>query len=182
MIYFKLYTVFILLMTEEHISNPKYGLNLGVIAPTIKKNDIFDNIINLIEILRNNRGVILDFFRGAWWYYWKQQLAKLNENIADFEKRKVKLITIATDRVRPLKKLAEKENYEFTIISDSEAKISNEYNVFGKPVDFDTIKSELAIPSTYLINSMGKIVWKYIGTKTDRPTINAIVEAIDIKL
>lgn len=94
----------------------------------------------------------------------------------------MKLITIATDRVKPLKKLAEKENYMFTVISDSETKLSNEYNVFGKPVDFDMIKIELAIPSTYLINSNGEIVWRYVGTKTDRPSINTIVEAIDTKL
>lgn len=41
------------------------------------------------------------------------------------------------------------------------------------------IKSELAIPTTYLLNRDGEIVWRYIGTKTDRPTIEAILEAID---
>ena len=53
-------------MTEEHISNPIYGLPLGVKAPIINTTDIFDNNINLIEILQNHDGVVLDFFRGAW--------------------------------------------------------------------------------------------------------------------
>ena len=43
-------------------------------------------------------------------------------------------------------------------------------------------KNELAIPSTYLINQNGEIVWHYIGTKTDRPTIDAIIGAIEEKL
>ena len=106
----------------------------------------------------------------------------MNESLSEFKRREVKLITIATDRVRPLKKLAEKEAYEFTVIADFNAKISNEYNVFGKPIDFEMIKTELAIPSTYLINQNGEIVWHYIGTKTDRPTIDAIIGAIEKKL
>jgi len=96
--------------------------------------------------------------------------------------RNVKFVSIATDRARPLKRLADKENYKFSIIADEQAKISKEYNVYGKPIDYDTIKSELAIPSTYLIDRNGKIVWRYIGTKTDRPKIQEILEAIDTHL
>ena len=96
--------------------------------------------------------------------------------------RNVRFVSIATDRARPLKRLADKENYKFSIVADEQAKISKEYNVFGKPIDFDMIKFELAIPSTYLINLDGEIVWRYIGTKTDRPEIDAILNAIDTKL
>ncbi len=92
------------------------------------------------------------------------------------------VISISTDRERPLRNLAEKESYKFRVISDADAKISKEFNVFGKPVDFDMIKAELAIPTTYLIDSAGTIVWRYLGDKTDRPTIQAILEAIDNKI
>ena len=96
--------------------------------------------------------------------------------------REVKLVSIGTDRVRPLKRLADKKEYKFSIISDDHAKISKDYNVFGIPIDFETIKTELAIPSTYLIDRTGKIVWRYIGTKTDRPKIQDILNAIDTYL
>ncbi|MBY9020359.1 MAG: TlpA family protein disulfide reductase [Candidatus Lokiarchaeota archaeon] len=96
--------------------------------------------------------------------------------------RDVKFVSIATDKTRPLKRLADKENYKFSIIADEQAKISNDYNVFGKPIDYDTIKAELAIPSTYLIDRNGNIVWRYIGTKTDRPKIQEILDAIDTYL
>lgn len=92
------------------------------------------------------------------------------------------MIAISTDKARPLKNLVEKEDYKFRVISDADAKISKEYNVFGKPTDYDMLKTELAIPTSYLINSNGKIVWRYVGTKTDRPSIEAILEAIDRKL
>jgi hypothetical protein len=44
------------------------------------------------------------------------------------------------------------------------------------------IKFELAIPTSYLIDSNGKIVWRYVGNKTDRPSIETVIEAIDSKL
>ncbi len=81
-----------------------------------------------------------------------------------------------------MKKLAEKENYNFTVVADPEVKISKEYNVFGKPIDYEMIKVELAIPSTFLINPRGEIVWRYIGTKTDRPKMETIISAIEEKL
>jgi len=96
--------------------------------------------------------------------------------------RDVKFVSIATDRERPLKRLADKENYKFSIVADDQAKISKEYNVFGIPIDYAMIKRELAIPSTYLIDRTGKIVWRYIGTKTDRPKIQDILNAIDTYL
>lgn len=92
------------------------------------------------------------------------------------------MIAISTDKAQPLKKLAEKEGYKFRVISDADAKISKDYNVFGRPIDYDMIKFELAIPTSYLIDSNGKILWRYVGNKTDRPSIEAIIEAIDSKL
>jgi peroxiredoxin len=87
-----------------------------------------------------------------------------------------------TDRAMPIKKLAEKQNYDFTIISDEKAEIAKLYKAFGKPIDFEMIKIEIAIPTTYLVDTKGKIVWRYLGNKTDRPSIEAILEAIDTKL
>ncbi len=96
--------------------------------------------------------------------------------------RNVKFVSIGTDKARPIKKLADKEEYKFSIVADEQAKISKDYNVFGKPIDYEMIKFELAIPSTFLIDRTGKIVWRYIGTKTDRQKIQEILKAIDTHL
>ena len=53
-------------MSEENISSPEFGLLIGTIAPVINTKDVFENIINLTELLRDNHGIIVDFFRGAW--------------------------------------------------------------------------------------------------------------------
>jgi hypothetical protein len=42
------------------------GLSVGEIAPKISTKDINGNEINSEELLRENRGLLIDFFRGAW--------------------------------------------------------------------------------------------------------------------
>ena len=45
------------------------------------------------------------------------------------------------------------------------------------------MNSKQAVPSKFLINKEGKIVWTYIGKdKTDRPSIEMMMEVIDTKL
>ena len=44
----------------------EFGLSLGVKAPSIETIDIFENTVNSEEILNENRGLLIDFSRGAW--------------------------------------------------------------------------------------------------------------------
>jgi len=48
------------------VSNSEIGLKTGIKAPTIDTVDINGEKINLNEILKENRGLLIDFFRGAW--------------------------------------------------------------------------------------------------------------------
>ncbi|MHA1987027.1 MAG: hypothetical protein ACW98D_10345 [Promethearchaeota archaeon] len=53
-------------MSDGETSNSEERLLLGTDAPTIDTIDVFNNKINLTEILRENNGVLIDFHRGAW--------------------------------------------------------------------------------------------------------------------
>jgi peroxiredoxin len=93
----------------------------------------------------------------------------------------VKLISIASDSVRLLRKFKEENNFMVDIISDRGAKIAKEYGVYwfasGGGKDY---KIKQAVPSKFLINKKGIIVWTYIGKdKTDRPSINMMTELMD---
>lgn len=48
------------------VSNSEKGLKTGSKAPNIDTVDINGEKINLNEILNENRGLLIDFFRGAW--------------------------------------------------------------------------------------------------------------------
>ncbi len=48
------------------VSHSEKGLQIGSKAPMIDTVDIYGNSINLTSILSKNRGLLIDFFRGAW--------------------------------------------------------------------------------------------------------------------
>ena len=169
------------IMTEEHISNSKKGLDLGVKAPIVNTKDIYKNNVNSTDLLQTYDGILIDFFRGAWWKPCKKHLHNIKDNISEFQKRNIKIITTATDSVNHLRKFCEENGFEFTMLSDRGAIIAKAYNVytFGSMLDLSFMKTKLAIPSDFLINRNGLIVWRYIGARTDRPSIAALVKAID---
>ncbi len=83
-----------------------------------------------------------------------------------------------------MKMLHERYEIPFQFIADRGAKITESYNVYltEEHPDYDQFQVNHAIPSKFLINKAGIIVWQYIGTKEDRPTIEALIEAIEKNL
>jgi len=53
-------------MTDLHISTQNKGLQLDTKAPMIDTEDIDGDKVNLISLLEQHTGVLLDFFRGSW--------------------------------------------------------------------------------------------------------------------
>lgn len=52
-------------MNAEEPPRPE-GLNIMTKAPLIDTVDIYDNLINLNDLLKKFNGVLIDFFRGNW--------------------------------------------------------------------------------------------------------------------
>lgn len=111
-------------------------------------------------------------------------LELLTDNLEAFEKKNIKLISIAADSERLLRGFKEENNFKVDLIADRGARIAKEYDVyvFAKGGS-GNMKMKQAIPSKFLIDKNGKITWKYIGEdKTDRPSIEMMLEAIDSML
>lgn len=108
----------------------------------------------------------------------------LSSHIKDFEEKKIKIISIASDSPRLLKKFKEENKFNIDIISDRGAKIARNYDVYVfAPGGGRNMKIKQAVPSKFLINKQGKIVWTYIGKdKTDRPSIEMMMDMINQKL
>jgi len=52
-------------MDNEEPPRPK-GIDVNIKAPLINTVDIYDNAINLHELLNDFNGILIDFFRGNW--------------------------------------------------------------------------------------------------------------------
>jgi len=94
------------------------------------------------------------------------------------------LISISSDSVRLLTKFVEENEFKVDVISDRGAKIALDYDVYWfAPGGGGSMKVKQAVPSKFLINKQGEIIWTYIGKdKTDRPSIEMIMQVIDEKL
>ena len=91
------------------------------------------------------------------------------------------IIAISTDSIRHTVKFAEENNFNFTMISDRGAIIAKSYNVYtyGSMLDRSFMKTKMAVPSDFLIDKKGTIVWRYIGARKDRPSMKILTNAID---
>lgn len=170
-------------MNDEEPPRPN-GLPTGSTAPLIDTKDINGNSLNLKKLLGEYNGVLIDFFRGNWWKHWKEHLSLLTKHIEEFERKNVKLLSIANDSPRLLAKFKEENNFKIDLIADRGAKIAKDYDVYWfAPGGTGKMKVKQAIPSKFLINGNGEIVWTYIGEdKTDRPSIEMMMDAIDKNL
>jgi peroxiredoxin len=83
-----------------------------------------------------------------------------------------------------LRKFKEENEFSIDIIADKGARIAKDYDVYWfAPGGGGSLKVKQAIPSKFLINKAGTIVWTYIGKdKTDRPSIELMMDAINKKL
>lgn len=61
---------------------------------------------------------LIIFFRGAWCPVCVQDLKDLEENKNYFESKNVHLITISTDELDNLKKMADEYNLSYPVLSD----------------------------------------------------------------
>lgn len=159
------------------------GLSVGETAPDFSTKDVDGNEIELKNILENNDGLLIDFFRGAWWHTCEDHSKQLNKHLDDFKNLNIKIISISSDSINHLKQYQQENELKFPQISDRGAKIARKYDVdiFDKGAGKD-IKFKQAIPSKFLINKSRKIVWTYIPeSKTERPKIKTILNAIQEK-
>jgi peroxiredoxin len=104
----------------------------------------------------------------------------LSNHIDEFEKRNIKLISIASDSDRLLRRFKEEYNFKVDMISDRGAKIAKDYDVYWFVKGMGDIRTKQAVPSKFLINKSGDIVWKYVGRdKTDRPSTQMMAILMD---
>ncbi len=104
----------------------------------------------------------------------------LNKNLNEFESRNVKLISISSDSANLQNNFKKENDITIDMVPDRGAKIANEYNVGWLAESVGKLKTKQAVPSKFLINKEGVIVWKYIGKdKTDRPFLKMIPILVD---
>jgi peroxiredoxin len=157
---------------HQHVAartNPEVQQDVGSTAPvasTVQARD--GSNVDLTHAWADNR-VVLVFYMGHWCPECQHQLAALNDRQKDFADKHTTVIAISTDSPQDAGALKDKMGLTFDVYSDTELQTIAKWGV----ADYGT---NIAKPSTFVIQKGGAITFKKIGqSTTDRPTVDEIL-------
>lgn len=106
-------------------------LEVGALAPDFTLSDQHGEELTLSELVAEGPVAIV-FFPLAFTGICTGELCELRDNLSVFASRGVRLIGISVDSVASLKMWAEKEGYEFSILSDfwPHGAVAQQYDAF----------------------------------------------------
>ena len=96
-----------------------------------------------------------------------REACSIRDNMPDFSRLNVKIFGVSRDSGESHRKFIEKQNLNFTLLSDPEHKVMEEYGAWGEKTLYGR-KSMGVIRSTFVINEDGVIekVYKKVNTAT----------------
>ncbi|MBX9994549.1 MULTISPECIES: peroxiredoxin family protein [Priestia] len=115
---------------------------------------------------------LIIFFRGAWCPVCVQDLKDLEENKNYFESKNVHLITISTDELDNLKKMADESNLSYPVLSDKNLEALKAFDVFfhGEDAPYEDHGAH-GEPAYFLVDEKGRLLYQQKQTSPfGRPT------------
>ncbi len=124
--------------------------------------------------------MILVFYRGGWCPYCNTQLSQLRKVQSNLLELGYQVVAVSPDRPEKLRATAEKQNLNYTLVSDSEATGMRAFGIAFRVNDqtFNRYKHELEIdlenysgskhhllpaPAVFIIGKHGKILFQYVN-------------------
>ena len=137
----------------------------GTKAPLFTLADQDGNNVNLLDF-RGQR-VVLYFYPKDNTPGCTKEACSIRDNMPDFSRLNVKILGVSRDSGESHRKFIEKQNLNFTLLSDPGHQVMEEYGAWGEKTLYGK-KSMGVIRSTFVINEDGVIekVYKKINTAT----------------
>ncbi|MDI6024270.1 peroxiredoxin [Leucobacter sp. UT-8R-CII-1-4] len=150
-------------------------IQVGEIAPDFTLSDQHGEELTLSELV-SEQPVALVFFPLAFSGICTGELCELRDNLAVFSNAKVRVVGISVDSVFSLKVWAEKEGYEFSILSDfwPHGAVASQYGAFIE-------ERGIATRATVIIGEDRKVLASFEtspGEARDFSAYRAAVEAL----
>ena len=140
-------------------------LEVGMKAPEFHLLDKDGNPVRLSDFA--GKKVILYFYPKDNTPGCTKEACSIRDNMPDFSRLNVKIFGVSRDSGESHRKFIEKQNLNFTLLSDPEHKVMEEYGAWGEKTLYGK-KSMGVIRSTFVINEDGVIekVYKKVNTAT----------------
>ncbi|MCB0438258.1 MAG: AhpC/TSA family protein [Mangrovimonas sp.] len=149
------------------------------------------NDVSLQQILKE-KPTVLVFYRGGWCPYCSNQLSGLAEIENEVLSEGFQIVAISPDNHQMLSKTMAKDEINYQLYSDKEAKLiqavgigfktseSNKKYIFNK-TNFEPSEI-LPVPTVMILNTKGEIVFEYINpnykVRLDEKLLLAVLKAI----
>ncbi len=152
---------------------------LGNMAPTFTLQDQSGKSVSLKDF-RGDKHVVLYFYPKAMTPGCTVQACGLRDNKRKLGSRDVVALGISPDPVARLKKFADKESLNFTLLSDEDHAVADKYGVWGLK-KFMGREFMGILRTTFVINKAGKLVHVIdkVKTKTHHDDVLALLADLD---
>ncbi|MFC3562508.1 peroxiredoxin family protein [Pedobacter jamesrossensis] len=166
-----IFSLFILL--SSYSLHAQTGLKVGDKAPEFFAKNSDGKEINLKQLLKENKSVVLFFYRGQWCPYCNKHIKDLQDSLTSLSSKGAYVLGVTPETNESIAKTKGKTKASFSLISDREYKIMKAYKVDFvmeeslvskyKGYGIDVAKNNgaldavLPVPATYIIGKNGKI-------------------------
>ena len=175
----------LLISTQLFAQEP---LKIGAKAPLFSLKDNAGKQVDLKKILKENKSVVLFFYRGQWCPHCNKHIKNLQDSLQLLAAKGAYVIGISPETAAGIDKTIKKTKASFSIISDKDYNVMKAYKVNyvmepglaerykkgGLDVALANGQTDyvLPVPATYIIDKSGKI--KYVFFDKDykkRPSV-----------
>jgi peroxiredoxin Q/BCP len=139
-------------------------LQKGDIAPDFNLSNQFGESVQLSTLLKTNK-VLVYFYPKAMTPGCTVQACALRDNQAAFNAQNVSIVGISTDPVKSLLKFSERDQLNFTLLSDPNHEIAEGFGVWGEKKFMGKVYDGIHRTS-FLIGQDGKIEQVFVSFKT----------------
>jgi len=133
------------------------SLEIGSIAPDFELNDQFGQKVSLSSF-KGHKNVVITFYPFAFTGTCTGELCALRDDISAFLNDSVQLLAISCDSPFTQKVFAERENYQFPVLSDfwPHGATAKAYGVFEE-------SRGCALRGTFIIDKTGVVRWSVVN-------------------
>lgn len=151
---------------------------VGNLAPAFTLKDQDGKNVSLKDF-KGKQNVVLYFYPKAMTPGCTVQACGIRDNKKEFEKRKTVVLGVSPDPVARLPRFIEKQDLNFTLLSDEDHKIADKYGVWGMK-KFMGKEFMGLIRTTFIIGKDGKLlkVMDKFKTKTHHEDVLAALDEL----
>ncbi|CAN5181438.1 peroxiredoxin [soil metagenome] len=126
-----------------------------------------------LSSFRGVKSVVVIFYPFAFSGICTGELCEIRDNVTDFSSDEIEVLAVSCDPMFSLRAFAEKESYEFSLLSDfwPHGATAKTYDVFNETIG-------AALRGTFIIDLAGIVRWKVENGLPDARDIDAYRDAL----